>query len=116
MVTVFRNAYGIIFIDYLKDGRTITGPYYATLLDCLNDEMKVKRPHLQGEKILFHRDNTPAHRSLIAMGKIHELRYELLPRLAYSPGLAPCGFHLFPNLKNGSAESGPMTILKSSML
>lgn len=31
MANVFWDAHGIIFIDYLEHGRTITGPYYAGL-------------------------------------------------------------------------------------
>lgn len=99
MATVFWDQQGIIFIDYLQHGKTITGPYYASLLDRLNDEIKKKRPHLQKKKVLFHRDNAPAHKSLIAMGKINELRYEMLPHPPYSPDLAPCDFVLFPDLK-----------------
>lgn len=99
MATVFWDARGIIFIDYLEHGKTITGAYYVTLLDRLNNELKTKRPHLQRKKILFHRDNAPAHKSLIAMGKINELGYELLPHPPYSPDLAPCDYHLFSNLK-----------------
>ncbi|XP_055308260.1 uncharacterized protein LOC129572342, partial [Sitodiplosis mosellana] len=33
MASVFWDAHGIIFIDYLEKGRTITGAYYAALLD-----------------------------------------------------------------------------------
>jgi hypothetical protein len=33
------------------------------------------------------------------MPQIHELRYELLPHLPYSPDFAPSDFHLFPKLK-----------------
>jgi len=45
MASVFWDAPGIIFIDYLQKGRTDTGEYYAALLDKLNDEIKKKRPH-----------------------------------------------------------------------
>ena len=31
-VSVFWDAHGVILIDYLKKGRTITGSYYAALL------------------------------------------------------------------------------------
>ena len=32
MASVFWDAHGVIFIDYLEKGSTITGVYYATLL------------------------------------------------------------------------------------
>ena len=41
-------------------------------------------------------DHKRLHTSVIAMAKIRELRYELLP---YSPDLAPSDFNLFPKLK-----------------
>ena len=43
MVSIFWDAHGIIFIDYLKKGETITGEYYLTLLDNFGrgDQVKV---------------------------------------------------------------------------
>lgn len=99
MATVFWDARGIIFVDYLEKGKTINGEYYANLLQRLSDEIKKKRPHLAKKKVLFHHDNAPAHTSAIAMAKIHELGFELVPHAPYSPDMAPSDYHLFPNLK-----------------
>ena len=33
MVSIFWDAHRLIFIEYLEKGRTITGAYYAALLD-----------------------------------------------------------------------------------
>lgn len=99
MATVFWDAQGIIFIDYLEKGRTITGQYYCALLDKFNAALKAKRPHLKKKKILFHHDNAPAHSCLLTTEKLLQLRYELMPHPPYSPDLAPCDFFLFPNLK-----------------
>ena len=49
------------------------------------------------KKVIFHQDNT--HSNISAMAKIHELKYELLLHLPYSPDLAPSDFHPFPKLK-----------------
>ena len=99
MASVFWDARGIIFIDYLQKGKTINGEYYANLLQRLSAEIKKKRPHLAKKKVLFHQDNAPVHTSVIAMAKINELKFELLPHAPYSPDLAPSDYHLFPNLK-----------------
>lgn len=99
MATVFWDSHGVILIDYLQKGKTITGAYYASLLDKLKAEIADKRPHLQKKKILFHQDNAPSHTSTVAMAKIHELRFELLDHPPYSPDLAPSDFFLFPQLK-----------------
>jgi hypothetical protein len=32
MTSVFSDAEGIFFIDYIEKGKTITGEYYSTLL------------------------------------------------------------------------------------
>ncbi|GBP84565.1 Histone-lysine N-methyltransferase SETMAR [Eumeta japonica] len=99
MATVFWDARGVIHIDYLEKGKTITGEYYSKLLDRFDVDLNQKRPHLAKKKVLFHQDNARVHTCLVPMAKIHELRYELLPHPAYSPDLAPCDYYLFPNLK-----------------
>jgi histone-lysine N-methyltransferase SETMAR len=54
---------------------------------------------LQRKKIIFHQNNAPAHKSVLAMGKLRDLHYELLEHPTYSPDLAPSDFFLFPKLK-----------------
>jgi histone-lysine N-methyltransferase SETMAR len=99
MASIFWDAHGVIFFDFLEKGKTITGPYYASLLDRLNEEIKTKRKHLLKKKVLFHHDNAPAHSSNIVQAKLHDLGYELLLHPPYSPDLAPCDYFLFLNLK-----------------
>lgn len=99
MATVIWDADGIILIDYLEKGRTITGQYYCALLDKFDAAWKKKRTHPYRNKLLFHHDNAPAHSCLLTTQKLIELRYELLHHPPYSPDLAPCDFFLFPNLK-----------------
>ncbi len=93
----------MIYIDYLEQGETVTGAYYAELLSQFAAELKKKRLHLEKKKVLFHHDNAPAHASAVAMAKFVELGYELLPHPPYTPDLAPCDFFLFPNLKKSLA-------------
>ena len=47
MSTVFWDARGIIYTDYLEKRQTKTGTYYASLLYRLSAEMKKERPHLK---------------------------------------------------------------------
>jgi len=47
----------------------------------------------------FEKDNAPAHKSVLAMGKLRDLHYELLEHSPYSPDLAPSDFFLFQKLK-----------------
>lgn len=99
LARVFWDAHGIIFIDYLKKGKTVNKEYYTALVDRLNDEIKKKRPHLSKKKILFHQDNARPHKAALTMEKFNELGWELLPHPPYSPDLAPSDYYLFSNLK-----------------
>lgn len=99
MASVFWDAHGILFIDYLEKNKTINSEYYMCLLDRLSAEIKKKRPHMQRKKVLFHQDNAPCHKSMKTMVKLNELRFELLPHPPYSPDLAPSDYWLFSDLK-----------------
>jgi histone-lysine N-methyltransferase SETMAR len=57
-----------------------------------------KRPSLQ-KKIIFYQDNAPTHKSVLAMGELRGVHYELLEHPPYSPDLALSDFCLFPKLK-----------------
>ena len=74
MASLLWDAYGILFIDFLKKGKTINSNYYIALLDRLSVEIKKKRPHMQEKKVLFH--------------KLNELSSKLLPPPPYSSDLA----------------------------
>lgn len=50
MATVFWDVRGVIHIDYLEKGKTITGEYYAELLERFDTDLKNKRPHLAKKK------------------------------------------------------------------
>lgn len=99
MATVFWDSCGILFIDYLENGKTITGNYYASLLDQLKREIAQKRPHLNKKKVLFHQDSGLFQTSTVAMAKINELQFDLIDHPPYSPDLAPSDFFLLPKLK-----------------
>jgi histone-lysine N-methyltransferase SETMAR len=58
-----------------------------------------KDPVCKRKKIIFHQDNALAHKSVLAMGKIRDLHYELLKHPHYSPDLALSDFYLFPKLQ-----------------
>jgi hypothetical protein len=59
MASVFWYAEGILFIDYLEKGKTITGEYYSNRLTRLNEKICVKRPGLQKKKSSFIRTMHP---------------------------------------------------------
>jgi len=59
MASVFWDAEGILFIDYLEKGKAITGEYYSNLLTRLDEKIHEKRPGLQKKKSSFIRTMQP---------------------------------------------------------
>ena len=99
MAPVFWDSSGILFVDYLEEGKTINIDYYCALMDRLKEEITRKRPHLLNKKCMFLQDNTPAQKLLKTMAKINKLCFELLTHQPYSPHAASNDFYLFPSLK-----------------
>ena len=79
-------------LDFLPKRSTITGVYYANLLDQLRTAIREKR---RGARV---------HTCKVAMDAVERNGYELIPHPAYSPDLAPSDFFLFPNLKKDIRE------------
>lgn len=44
--------------NYLEKGKTISGDYYANLLDQLYKNISENHPELAKKKVMFHQDNT----------------------------------------------------------
>ena len=99
MASLFWDADGILLIDYLQKGQTINGTCYASLLMQLREKIKIKRRGKLTKGVLFHQDNAPVHKFVIAMAAIHDRGFKLVEHPPYSPDLAPSDFHLFPKLK-----------------
>ena len=98
MATVFWDAKGVM-LDFLPKKSTITGVYYANLLDQLRTAIREKRRGKLSKGVLLQQDNARVHTCKVAMDAVERNGYELIPHPAYSPDLAPSDFFLFPNLK-----------------
>lgn len=64
----------------------------------LNKKLKAKRLPFGKEKVLFYQDNAQSPKSKVVMGKLHELRVQLIEHVPYSPDLGSSDFYLFPKL------------------
>ena len=65
----------------------------------LREKIKIKCRRKLTKGVLFHQDNAPVHKSVIAMAAIHDCGFKFIKHPPYSPDLAPSDFHLFPKLK-----------------
>ena len=72
MATVFWDCEGILLIDYKGKGRSITGEYYAAILEKLKKAIKEKRRGKLTKGVLLLQDNAPVHKSKVAMAALHK--------------------------------------------
>ena len=86
-------------LDFLPKRSTITGVYYANLLDQLRTAIREKRRGKLSKGVLLQQDNARVPTCKVAMDAVEQNGYELIPHPAYSSDLAPSNFLLFPNLK-----------------
>ena len=101
MAPIFMDSQVVmIMIDYLEQGRTINGAYYAGELRWLRQEIARKRRRKLTRCVLLLQENAPVHTSQVAMTAATECLFVILPYLTYSLIMAPSDFHLFPKLKS----------------
>ena len=86
-------------LGFLPKRRTITGVYYANLLDQLRTAIREKTPSKFSKGVLLQQDNGRVHTCKVAKDAVEQNGYGLIQHPAYSPDLAPSDFFLFPNLK-----------------
>ena len=72
-----------------------------------------ERPGKLTKGVLFHQDNAPAPKSVVAMAAVRDCGSELVDRPPYSPDLGPTDYFLFPNMKEKNntwlgSSIGPM--------
>ena len=93
MATVFWDAKGVIMLDILPMRNTITGVYYANLLDQPRDQLRTaireKRRGKLSKGVLLQQDNARVHTCKVTMDAVERNGSELIPNPAYSPDLAP---------------------------
>ena len=92
MATVFWDAKGVILLDLLPKRSTITGVYYANLLDQLRTAIREKRRGKLSKGVLLQQDNARVLTCKVATDAVERNGYELIPHPAYSPDLAPSDF------------------------
>lgn len=99
MATVFWDSEGILLIDYKAKGVSITGEYYASILERLKEAIKEKRRGKLTKGVLLLHDNAPVHKSRVALAALHKVGFEIVNHPPYSPDLAPSDYYLFPEMK-----------------
>ena len=100
IASVFRDSQGLIIIDYLEQGQTINGTYYAAEFRRLHQKIAKNGSGKLTRGVLLLQDNAPAYTSQVVMTAATECGLEVLPHPPYSPDMAPSDFYMFPKLKS----------------
>ncbi len=101
MMEVFFNDQGVVHLEFLPPGMTVTANVYTGILACLREAVRRKRPVLwqQNSYRLLH-DNAPGHKANHTVTAMMETDKKEVPHPPYSPDLAPADFWFFPYLKS----------------
>ena len=100
MLVVFFDWKGIVHHEFVPRGQMVNRQLHQDFLACLRDAVHRKRPELwENQTWILHRDNAPAHASLLIHRYLAKHQISVVPLPPYSPDLAPADFFLFPKLK-----------------
>jgi histone-lysine N-methyltransferase SETMAR len=99
MATVFWDRKGVLLVDFLERGTTITSARYCETLEKLRRAIQNKRRGKLTSKILFFHDNARPHTANRTREVLDAFKWEVFPHPPYSPDLAPSDYHLFPAMK-----------------
>jgi histone-lysine N-methyltransferase SETMAR len=101
MVTVSRDRRGMLMLEFLQQGTTITSEmYYETLKKlCRVGHSEQKRGMLTSGVVFLH-DNARPHTDARPRALLEHFNWELFGHIPYNPDLVPSDYHLFTYLKN----------------
>ena len=64
-MTVFFDLDRIVRAEFVPRNTTVNSEYYKSLLDCLRNDLRRKRPEKWANGFILHHDNAPCHTSLL---------------------------------------------------
>ena len=112
MAMVFWDSEGILLIDYKDKGVSITGQYYALILERLKEAIKEKRRGKLIKGVLLIYNNAPVYKSCVALAALHKEGFDILNH----PNLAPSDYYLFPKLKKNCVKRNLLAMKKDAIL
>ena len=99
MICIWWDWEGMVHWEILERNATVNKEFHIAQLHCMNEAIRLKRPHQQGQTILLH-DNARSHVAQVVKAALQKLECEVLQHLPYSLDLAPTDYYLFHFLSN----------------
>jgi histone-lysine N-methyltransferase SETMAR len=98
MLIAFFDVEGLVHYEFLPQCQTMNQTVYITVLQCLRDAVRLKRPHKwSSDTWHLHHGNATCHMALSVREFLAKHSISVVPHPPYSPDLAPCNFFLFPS-------------------
>ncbi len=100
MMEVFFDDQGVVHLEFLPPGMTVTSKVYIGILSRLREAIRRKRPVLWGNNYRLLQDNAPGHKAIKIFATMVETNMHTVEHPPYSPDLAPPDLWFFPYLKS----------------
>lgn len=99
MATVFWDQQGVLLVEFMQPGTTITAAVYCETLQRLRRAIQNKRRGKLSAGVVLIHDNARPHTARATQQLLEKFGWDIFDHPPYSPDLAPSDFHLFPELK-----------------
>lgn len=99
IASILWDSEGVLLVDYLSKGHTVTGAYYAALLRQIQEKIQKNLRGKLTKGVLFNQDNAPTLKAAVAMAAFQECGFRIVEHPPYSPDLDPSDCYLFPKIK-----------------
>lgn len=99
MASVFWDRRGVLLVDFMPQGKTVTADAYCETLRRLRRAIQNKRRGMLTRGICLLHDNARPHTARVTSALLGSWKWDVLDHPPHSPDLAPSDFHLFLHLK-----------------
>ena len=103
IMVIFWSKYGILLTEYLPRGTTITGPYYASIIEWLRCAIVEKRRSKFSHGVVLLHANASVDRCNIVQAAIRKGGFVELNHRAYSRDIASSDCYLLSNIEEISS-------------
>jgi len=99
MATVFWDRKGVLLIEFMEPGTTITSETYCETLKKLHRAIENERRGMLMSGVVLLHGNARPHTATCTQALLQKFCWDLFDHPPYSPDLAPSDFHLFSRMK-----------------
>jgi histone-lysine N-methyltransferase SETMAR len=96
MATVFYARKGVLMVEFMQQGATITSQVYCEILKKVRRAIQNKRRGMLTSGVVLVHDNARPHTAACTRTLLEHFNLGLFDHSPYGPDLAPSNYHLLP--------------------